>query len=241
MKTVFIHTPADSPTANLWEKTIRVGFPTAEIRPIKPAGVYKLHSEAINELLEEGASDPDADQVIFCDPDMIFYDNVEETLIDSGQLMSGRHVAAHYNEVFKAWEAPRLHTSLLYIPSPSRLRLALQAKTYGLRDRFGLSNWWAQQLTAYCRQHFFFDTGACVFGAIDGGDTRWFTTDILDNFTHLNCGTMLDDVAPLMADGDKLRSFHQLALSDPEALRGLWRKQDQYYAQHQNYADCLHP
>ena len=237
MKTVFIHTPNLTPIDKLWEKTIRVGFPTATIdcHTKNGKGVPKSHSAWINSVLKNVKEDV---EVIFCDPDMIFYDNVEETLIDSGQLMSGRFCPSFTNEIFRAHEYPRLHTSLLYIPSPSRLRFALQSKFFGLRERFGLTNWWAQQLTVTNSIHYFWDTGAVVYGAVGGNQ---FTTSQLNRFTHLNCGTMLDDVAPLMKDGNKLSAIHTLALTDPDALRGLWRKQDQYYAQHQNYADCIHP
>jgi hypothetical protein len=239
-KTVFVHTPAKNPVSSLWEKTFRIGFPTAGSvvymynADYGPFGTQENHYEWINRVVSVSG---EYDELIFCDPDVIFYDNIEELLVDHGQLMSGRYCPQFANEVFKAIEVPRLHTSLLYIPNPVRLRAALNANSFGLRRRFQQDNWWQPHLVVLNRVHHWFDTGASIYQAVGG---EHFDDQLLDRYTHLNCGTMLEAVAPLMKRGDDLREIHSLAFSNPLALKGLWKKQNKYYSERQTYGDCVH-
>lgn len=229
-------------------KTLRVGFPTAEIivdyngpcyevrkyiddkiLNISPVSTRYLDSVEHYDWIQSIVNTSDG-PIVFCDTDMIFYENVETNLEPLQEyrnlLIAGRKIPQYYNITIGATEASRLHTSLLYINSCENLRQHI-ATTHntGLHpfNPFAPFQYYSDE-----GQLRFYDTCANLYHSI-GIKYAQFGEYILDKYTHLVSGTMLTHVAKLLPNGERLIEHHKMAQKDPESVRGLWREHDKFY------------
>jgi hypothetical protein len=224
--------------------TLRVGFPTADVY------AYIKHGPSVKELqsaVYRASAFPhtmpyDASNIehydwiravvydnegpiVFCDTDMIFYESVEDDLKKVPDLLAGRYIPPYWNVTIRANETDRLHTSLLYIKDCVRLRqhIANTINT-GLHpyNPFAPFQYYHNGVRLY------YDCCANLCHSFDGAYTV-FTPDMLDKYTHLVSGTMLNSVAALLPGGERLKLHHQMAKENPESVRGLWREHDRFY------------
>jgi hypothetical protein len=218
-------------------KTLRVGFPTAEIvtyvqgdfdHELIPENAIKIGRVEHYNWIETVMDLADEEELVFCDTDMIFYESVEEALSSCPSLMCGRHIPDYYNITINAIEVERLHTHLLYIKNPMEMKTWIK-KT--LNTGLHPYNPYAPFQYYYHGQLRFYDTMANLTQSY--GQARGFTSELLDKYTHLVSGTMLKGVANLLPGGERLIQHHQMAKENPESVRGLWREHDKFY---QHYA-----
>lgn len=224
-------------------KTLRVGFPTFPVHVVDNASLPEARS-----LLRKGAQSIGASfqqlardiphsmfltQVlarqkeggaIFLDPDMCFWETVEEWRPNG--LVAGRLIPSHHDPVSRSVAYPRLHTSFLWIPSVVSLRSEVQAIT---GHRFDFSPF--QPLTFRTERGWErFDTGSTLYNALPD-QMQAFTERELDSYDHLFCGTHQLDVAGLL-DAEYSRVMQDLydaTAADHRALKGAWRRQEEFF------------
>lgn len=220
-------------------KTIRVGFPNAEIivydnNSIKDAkkiikkcaknvnatfiglkNEVKHHSwisECVNTYNEP---------IVICDPDMIFWENVEK--YNPKKLLSGRFIPKFYDCIqLKAITYPRIHTCLLYIPEPKKLNQKIVDSKKCVIDFDGF----AQVLMKQQDQWHFWDTLAVYYSTYPE-DCEIFSNDMLNKFDHINNGTFYTNT-----EFTVFNYHHFLAKTgDLKKLKGLWKSQNLFYEQ----------
>lgn len=252
MRRVEILVSGDEPrAAALVFRTLRVGFPTAPVRVTfntRNIAVEEAVMEAVagsaegaiefvgNEFVGKGAPIEFAaplvhgdwvrrrlyagsSPVVFVDTDMIFTAAVEDWAFDTG--LAGRLIPAFKCPFTKCLTQPRLHMSLLFV-DPVRLWAEIGATAHQTRLS-PLVDLWCAAVVPPGR---FYDTAAFAYALVGGTP---FTPAQLDSYDHLNAGTWVDELAPAIADGD-LKAFHELAYTNPAAIRGCWRAQDDWYS-----------
>ena len=216
--------------------SLRVGFPNAEIIVFDNAsdcGAQEIKAQAHkndcrfipyyarighHEFIQRRIEENDG-PICFVDPDVIFYKEVENYTVIGD--IAGRFCPSFYNEVVQAQEAARLHTSLLFIKDTK----ALKEKLNSLHQRHNYPfNPYAPFIIYAHGQRYFYDTCANLCHAI--ANRQSFDEEMLDRYTHLVSGSMLDHVSNKMKHGARLRYLHRLAKENPELVRGLWRELD---------------
>lgn len=238
MKCFILHTvrkPELEPYSNLVFKTLRVGFPTAEVfvhcngpalDPVWSKGLdvrvidQTIHHEWINELMLQ-YSEP----FWILDGDVIFWDSVESWEFD--QPLAGRRIPQWMDEFTNCITRPRLHTSLMYIDPAGVTDRLLKYKSQFPDTPF---NPFPNLINPLCvprkGRTYFYDTTALLFNAIGG---QSFTERQLDCFDHLNFGTISDIVLPRLRDGERMQNCREAIIRDNSLAKGLWRIQEQYY------------
>lgn len=220
-------------------KTFRTGFPTTELIvydnnsiPIAKHAireeVKKLNGTFIS--LKQEVKHHDwieemchlrNEPIVFCDPDMIFWDEVQ--WYDCPGLLGGRLVPTFYDDIVShSITHERLHTCLLFVPQPRKLIQTI----YNLGDKLiGFEPFVPVSLILKGKRHFWDTLG--VFYDACPDECIAFDTNMLNSFDHLNNGTVFTKV------DDKFSHFnktHNLARSGQlEKLKGLWKAQDLYY------------
>lgn len=226
-------------------KTIRIGFPTAEIRVYVNGELPETLDDEIQSIFPEimfveqftdGLCHDEWMQsvfynstapTVFCDPDIIFYENVEEKLKDlDSYLICGAYCPDYWNNVVEANEVKRLHTSLLYFPNPKELRKRIATITQAPNFPF---NPFRPSIKYLAGKKFFYDTCANLFHFLYHDGAYKFNESILNAYTHLVSGSMLDLVADKIEGGQRLKYLHKLAEINPEAVKYLWKEQQQFY------------
>lgn len=215
--------------------TIKVGFPTANHFIFDNASPYvdwpyrMKFAQQIGhwKFIEDVINNADDESLCFVDPDVIFYDNIQNDLASMNCLVAGRYCPKYWNPVEQCNEIDRLHTSVLYIADPKKLRDYLRVDTcanYSVSPYQGFFLWLEGKRYVY-------DTFANVFQCLKGLPNSWtaFGPAILDKYTHLISGSIIDYVASKWPDGNRLRELHKLAETEPDKLRGFWRENNQFY------------
>lgn len=225
-------------------KTLRVGFPDARIHVIENASLKECrplireaaekceveftqltvpmkHHEMIEGVIN---SHPDG-TVIFVDPDVCFWKNIQGWQFDA--LIAGRYLPTFACELTRCVTHQRLHTSLWWIPNVRLLRSAIHsllARYFEFEPirptMFLLNDFWQR-----------FDTGAALFPALRA-QMHVFTDDELDAYDHLFCGTHYTFAASLLhADyAARFKEMHEHAKGNHLAIKGAWRLQDEYFS-----------
>lgn len=225
-------------------KTLRVGFPTADVRvhlngsgtaalmgteftalPITEIGETTHHDWISGLLLEQN------EPFWLVDTDVIFYGKVEHW--EFGGPLAGYRIPEFNDPFLKAITRARLHTSLLYV-NPEYVRLAW--KSYLGRHPSTRFNPAADCVNPLYmplnRQTIFYDTMALMYHAIGG---EQFTPEQKNAYFHFHFGTFSDLVLPSMPDEMKLLRNH--VLHQPEAGIGMWRAQDEWFESRQFIQD----
>lgn len=258
-QTVFIlatcRRPELLPYTLLVFQTIRIGFPNGDIfvyangsdgsevwaEPLKDAataagchlllGEETTHHEWIEKLV---ATQPGPFWI--CDTDMVFYRSVEDWDFgygadgpyDGGAPIAGCRIPEFRDDYLKAVTRSRLHTSLMRI-DPNNLMAKLDAYESRMpRTRYNPRINPIHPVTLPFNGHpYFYDTMALAYHAVGGAP---FTPEQKDAYFHFHFGTFSDMVLPALPDGDRMRDAREAVLKNPEAGRGLWRAQDEWFA-----------
>lgn len=224
-------------------KTLRTGFPTAEVHVIDNASILQArqiirqHSDTCgakfiqlqkrirHDSYFETALLKDApDTVIFVDPDICFWESVEDWHFDV--LMAGRAIPAIACEQSGCITRPRLHTSFLWVPNVPSFVATVRA----LCDRYWDFLPFRPIMFSEHGQWHRFDTGGQLYAAIEDR-TYAFQEKELNSYDHLFCGTHSWKASSTLS-GDNKANFdelHSAVRADYRALRGAWRKQEKYF------------
>lgn len=221
--------------------SIRKGFPTAEIHTYDNASVAESQLGIIRRAHNVGTFfgyvtevghwdyietiiDTNDDPVVFVDPDVIFYENVEMELETIKELVAGRFCPAFFNPVVNCNEVERIHTSLLYVRDPQELRERVKEKE-------SPANYPASSYQGFFSYHkgrkMFHDTFANVYHQLHSQEIHLFSAAFLDKYTHLVSGSMLNRVSSVI--GNRLAFLHEHAEKSPDYVRNLWREQEEFY------------
>lgn len=252
-----IHIPAACHNESLKEgsllvfKTLRVGFPTAQVvvhlygqdnigieEEALLAGCEVKHTTFLNHDLLGYLLDTEILPFVFLDTDIIFWSSCEQWKLwareDVG--MSGFLVPEFRDSFSGAITRERLHTSFLYLnPSALEARAQIINKKYHYTQWTPLTDLLAPQQVPLQGQNYFYDIAAGLYHYVGGLP---FTDEQLSYYAHLNCGTLADIVGPRCKDINLLAA-HKAIYQNPELARKCWSDQIAYYETHR--VDIAHP
>lgn len=232
-------------------RTLRVGFPTADVTvfgnalSIEPLKAVKSecartkcefvplrstsHDEWMSALVERAAAPFWA-----CDTDMVFHASVE-TFANENTVMKGRYEPAFVEPWSKTVKAERLHTCLLYLNAPV--------------IRHQMCSWirqWHPPLFPFApkielvRQTYvpagagkpptFYDTCAGLFQSIGG---ERFSEEENMAFDHLHCATYVERMKGVISG---LQEAHNQIYQRPEDSVYLKANQNEFYERQKVYA-----
>jgi hypothetical protein len=232
-------------------RSLRVGFPTARIlvadngsspwarlrisEAVQRCGAEMCvhgpmsHPDLIARVLSEL---PDGEPAALIDPDICFWQNVENWQFPEETLVAGRFIPTFQCEVTQSVTHARLHTSFLWMQDQRRLRLALPAGTT-LSEAYT----WRDSETMIGPVKYRWDTGARLYAALEPEAVRAFDETHLNCYDHLFCGTHAASVLPRIHEDfrQEFQELHDAARRDgeqslPTSLRGAWRIQDRYFS-----------
>lgn len=238
-------------------KTLRVGFPTADLfvdlngtmpfgcgldimdaaNAIGAKRVNVIHARSHGEWIE-GLIATHHEPFWICDCDVVFFDKVEDWQIDDEAMFAGRYEPEYWEPWTKTLHVARLHPSLMWF-NPAPLRAAIRGWP-GKHEFFDsvkkqLIQWsWVPEVWTPSalgpewqeRRVKFFDTCAGLWHAELGGTP--FSNGQNAAFEHLFCGSY----GHLMPGMPGLEATHMEIVADPPKARGLWAKQQEWYAEH---------
>lgn len=228
-------------------KSIRVGFPTADVEVwdndsdfganeiealataagarFVPMGKRIEHWQWLDQMVRTTRG-----ELVIVDPDVVFWEEFPLPPCGPAALMSGRYV--HENGGYLAKTAPRLHTSLLFIPDAQALCIAIDEvarQTYDFRG-------WMPCAWRENGQMVHIDTGAAVFESLGYKRCVAFDESVLNTYDHMVSGTAIDWWAKAEAKGHvrrdvlaAMRNAHQRARADISSAKGLWREQEWWF------------
>lgn len=224
-------------------KTLRTGFPTAEVTVIENASppelrppiyeaaaaagcaVRQLEEERPHwSLVEEIATTHDQPTVVL-DSDLAFWESVEDWTFGEA-LMAGRYLPEFADPFTDTLTMARLHSSHLWFPRPDALRARLAAlarfRTQSgslFQPRMMPPGWWR------------WDTASALFHAL-GEEAVRFGEPHLDAYDHLFCGSHLPLVLPRLGErwGGLMSELHLRSQTDLPSLKGVWRLQEQFFS-----------
>jgi hypothetical protein len=252
-----VRNPALLQAACLVFKTLRVGFPTAQIlvhgnrlewfaeREIKR--LADGCGAAFVNMTERMSHDRWIENLMwqeqpywYCDTDIVFFGPVEDWFISREDfaakerrerkeevVLAGRLEPAFREEWTQTLHVERLHTALLYV-NPLTLRLKQRGWTGALPALFDGA------LLPMVRQCFIPNrSGATLFydtcaGLWQAGIGTPFTEEQNAAFEHLHCATYVDQIGPHLSLPD-LAAAHRAIYQDPQSAKGLQRQQALYY------------
>jgi len=231
-------------------KTLRTGFPSARITVVDNASLPDAraaiaglaratgcafrqlpdpgipHHEFIDRTLDEMAAN-DAGTLVFLDPDLCLWSSWDD--LEFPGLMAGKLIDIYDDEVMRCVTMPRLHTSFLWIPDARELSEEIRQIKSAHFDFDPFRSFSVKLGDAWIR----YDTGAALYAAIPDRVSA-FTTDHMDRFDHIFGGSHLDLLQPHMSEPlqDMMGRVHQHAREgNLEALKGIWRYQDEVWMQ----------
>lgn len=226
-------------------KTLRVGFPTAEVC-VHGNGLHPLIEEAVRRAANEAGAElepivairhdewvrkivvGEMEPCVISDTDMIFWERVDHWTFS--HPWAGRLQPEYLDPCTNTVHRQRLHTSLLFVrPDEVRDRILRFDGIFPKTPVFPRSvNFFGQQLQPMRKGdrvvNYLMDTGANLYHAIGG---EGFTPEQLECFSHLHAGTWSDLIRNI-----PIRQAHEEIYRNPELARGLWRKQEEFYKAH---------
>lgn len=232
-------------------KTLRVGFPTAEItvklngwtgaerwqnvmRACNDARVDHTresepitHHEWVARLIQE-----ENEPFFVLDTDVIFWDNFERFSFE-GAPLAGRYIPQFKCKFANAITKPRFHTCLLYIDPKIVKKVVgtfgeLSPDVYCLPRPTIEDLVFPRYIPDIRGMRYFYDTASLLFQCVSGVP---FNKDELNSFEHLNSATLSDLVAPCYPEY-RMRETHFAIYENPQLAKGSWKLQDEFYAKH---------
>jgi len=249
--TVFILTYCRKPElfygTELIFKTLRVGFPTANVVIVDNASIPEARSEIEllaknndclfeqidnqgirhHDFLENAifAMADDDGPLIFVDPDICFWESCEDFEFEG--LIAGRLGQGFEDGVTQTYTMPRLHTSFLWIPNVKKLRDAIWKAKFRHFD--------FEPFTPYsCAMNgkwYRYDTGASLYAAFSEKVSR-FSEEYMDRYDHIYCGSHIDWLDSRFNPKLKemTREIHRNAKEgNLAALKGIRARQDRIW------------
>ncbi len=225
-------------------KTLRTGFPTANVRIVDNNSIHEVRSEImdradqsncdyeqldrgvphwyfIQKTIEKHNSDR---ELIFLDPDILFWKNCEK--IEFQEVIGGRIIKRYFADFSNCITFPRLHTSFLWIKRVNRLKELIS----NYQSKYFDFNPFIPYMFVDQNNWYRFDSLASLYSVIHE-DSYSFTEHELSYYDHLFCGSHADLVANKMDVDSKERflQLHSYAKSDYSKLKGIWREQELYF------------
>lgn len=226
-------------------KTLRVGFPTAEVSvhlngaqgsgmngwamtAMETAQMAGCKVEVIaetthHEWIENLILDPKNDEFWILDTDVIFYASVEDWTF--GTPLAGALIPEFNDPFLCATTRSRLHTSLMHIKSDE---LNVVSLAYEYKHPRTIYNPMVNGIYPQCYplngKSYFNDTMSLVYHAVGGTP---FTAQQKDCYFHFHFGSFSDMVLPKMPDG--IGAARQQILEHPEQGVGQWRTQEEWF------------
>ncbi len=219
-------------------KTLRVGFPTAQVHvwgnglSLKVESLVRKRFEGEYTPIEAIAHDEWIERLInkssrpfwICDTDVVFYNCVEGWKFN---YFAGGYEPAFVEPWSRTHKVDRLHTCLMYInPLDVRSRMASYIR------RYHPSNFpFAPEVTmikqAYIPQGdkppLFYDTCAGMYHAIGG---EHFNNEQLLAYEHLHCGVYASRISRVLPG---IVDVHNRVFDNTECAKGLRQQQFEFY------------
>ncbi len=246
---ILITEPKSGPKENalLCFDTIRVGFPTWEIHAtlndesttttsfyiaftkkcekaqVKPhfSQIRQHHAKWIEQALYIGNYNK---PLVILDGDTIFWENCEGFTFPT--LLAGYFVPFHHNEYSRCMTVSRLHTSFLWIKDPTRIEATLLEKCPDRHNLYLPFNPFLPHFTFMNDAMWFWDTCAELYQCLGG---TAFEEKHLNCFDHLNSASFYPEMLERLSNREGFQKMHELAHTEPQKLRGLWKEIDLYY------------
>jgi hypothetical protein len=226
--------------------SIRIGFPTAEIFvvdnfSIKEATIqiencaksinakfYALneeikHHQHIEHIL---LNCNEEDEIYIVDPDVIFWDNVENYKTD--KIIAGRLIPEFNDNYSKTLTKERLHTSFLVFQNIKLLR----KKLLDIKAIYFESDLIKPIMVKNNDNWIRWDTTAQLFEVLKD-DCEVFNDNMNDKFDHIFCGSHINLITDKW-DLPEFKEIHNLSKNNPTALRGIWRYQHDFFLRQGN-------
>ncbi len=224
-------------------QSIRTGFPFADITVIDNGSIpealpiiRQLAASVKARIIEIPESDPHAmilEMIIMnekepfsiIDPDVIFWDRMDNLDGLDDFLLAGRLIPAFNDPYSKCFTHERLHTSMLIVPNPNKLRTAIDEVR---KDKFEWNPFHGQMFETdkgWTR----YDTMGILYASLKDR-CKAFDESMLNSYDHLFCGSHFDLVSSAYKDKSVLRA-HEIAITGKtDHLRGIWRLQEEVLA-----------
>lgn len=245
-------------SATLVFKTLRVGFPSADVTALINAECGVRSAEVARKIgaaaaaakcqpvdyaKNAGSDGPFIEFMVkteqrpfwVCHPDVVFFDEVEHWFNErDGIAFAGRLEPEFWCEWTCSLHSERIHPGLMYInPVRLRERMRMWPGQHAFFNSVGYEwfKWhWVKQRGELLR---FNDVCAGLWQAV--GEYHGTVFDEQQNaaFEHLHCGSYIDLIAPAM--GPEWRTApeaHAAICKQPELARGLREKQMVWYNEH---------
>jgi hypothetical protein len=234
--------PELAPMTELVFKTLRVGFPTAQVAVVingdtekhcpnisqmaEAAGCSVKHDTTIHHRWIDDLIETEQEPFYVLDTDVIFYESFERFDF-TGSPLAGYRIPEFQDEFMGAITRSRLHTSLLYI-DPVLVRKQWHDYEAGFCNTPFMSI--ADPCNPLCLslngRRYFYDTCSQLYHAIGGTE---FTAEQKDAYFHIHAGTIEDLVLPRLSNGKEVKSSREKVLANPELGKGEWRAQYEHY------------
>jgi len=242
------------PYSELFLKTIRVGFPTADLHVISNGLTdeemnrlelkvrdiggqfhrqkYIPHHTWIYHLITNGKL---GDPFWICDTDMIFYEAVEHWTFD--EPLAGYLIPEFHDEFSRSITRARIHTSLMRI-DPGKVMHGIEQYKFWTRetDFTPTANLFDPLVIPFNGKSHFYDTCAMLYHAVGG---KPFSDAQKDAYFHFHHGTFSDLVLPTLKNEREVTDTRNAIFADPNKGRGMWRVQDAYFQSRQLNEDGL--
>jgi len=237
------------PAATLVFKTLRTGFPNADvlvsIQTPELESDHPLRDKIVDECVRTGAQwelqkfdgflkhpawirdmlSTHRGRLVLLDTDIVFWKNCEDFDFDAD--IAGYRCPKFYAEMPPCITMPRLHTSFLWFRNSQDIYKRYRARQQGeLTPPFTPYDPFTPFVYYHDGVMHFQDTAT---GLCDLGTVGEFTERHLKHYDHLNCGTIIDVVSSKMQGGKDMLAFHKGVYENPELLRGAWKLWDTYY------------
>jgi hypothetical protein len=246
---ILVTCDADSfPVATMALETIRVGFPTARIK-VYGNDLSIQTSEQVYEKFEkiQGATEwhslsprvthadwikgqvmmSNAETLWIVDGDSIFWKSCEDFKFE--HPLAGFSVPPMWNEFAGCPSVQRVHTSHLTVrPAELRAAIAKADEVFLKYPVYAESDYFSPRVVFANRQPHFYDSLAGLSHAVSWTS---YSEAELDCYDHVNSASFFKVMYERLADREKFAALHETAKKNPQALRGLWRKINAYYAQ----------
>lgn len=251
-----VRKPELTPAATLVFRTLRVGFPGADVRVwgngLAEASLHAVGRAAINaecrfvnvaptvhdEWIERLVMN-EPEPFWICDTDMVFWDRVQspwEAYYAGARqrcLFAGGLEPEFEEEWTGTTHVERLHTCLMWI-NPGPLRAAMRQwmaripAPWGTSAQFPLirQTFVPHLAVGHQKRILFYDTMAGLWHA---GMGTAFAKEQEECFEHLHCGTYADLVSAQAPSLAGLKAGHEMIYRDLNAAKGLRDRQREYY------------
>ena len=235
-------------------KTLRVGFPNAEVYVIDndslPAAQSQIGAlcrgnecefEAIKEpgtehhtfiestIRAQATGSSPQEPIVFLDPDICLWRSWEEASFSG--LIAGKRLVKFMDPITKTITMPRIHSSFLWINDPAALWKEILRIKAGRFDFLPFQPFSFRMDGTWHR----YDTGASLYATLPG-KCSFFKEEHFDCYDHIYAGSHIDWILDHYNDECRemiKKTHHNAKMNNLHALKGIWREQDSKF--HKNF------